>query len=103
MGKFLYKDNLTKEQYSKYKDQSKEKLLNFCKTKITNTMIGALDILEKHLDLNNVEANEWYMAVRKEILDNGNNQIRHLEDELERYDVEWVRYQYDLVFRKDQK
>lgn len=51
--------------------------------RITTTMIGALASIEEHLDLDDEE----YSALRQEILDKGNAQIRELRRDLDNYDI----------------
>jgi len=100
------------ENAKKYKADSKERLKKICITKVRTTMIGALQSIEDHLlsrvpksgQLTNEELTlqRMYDEIRKEILDKGNNQIRHLEEEFNQYEVEWKRYTIQLpVIRRD--
>lgn len=75
------------------KKVSKEKLSKFCESKVKTTMIGAIAAIEYELGdkLNDPEWQMWLSRVRDIILDKGNNQIRSLHDELNNYDVEWLR------------
>jgi hypothetical protein len=99
-----------KERDLKYNQDSKDRLEKIIKKKITTTMIGALDAVEKkfsflwedengELQPEQVEFKEMYEDVRQRILDNGNAQIRSLRKELENYNVEWTRYQLKLPVR----
>jgi hypothetical protein len=75
-------------------------------------MIGALDTVEKHLgflwaderggvdDRQSSQLREIYNIVRQEILDRGNDQIRNLDNELNQYDVEWLRYNLTLPIKR---
>jgi predicted Co/Zn/Cd cation transporter (cation efflux family) len=89
-----------------FKKSSKHKLQKACSTKIRTTMIGALDIIEKHLSKHLEEDSEGaeelqsiYEEIRQEILDKGNTQIRNLEKEFEQYEVTWLRYSMQLPIR----
>ena len=84
---------------AKYKIDSKNRLQTIATKKIQTTMIGALDSIEKHLSFlweDDIELKEAYELVRQEILDRGNTQIRNLENELNQYDIEWLRYNITL-------
>jgi len=108
--KNLIKYNLEREanRKAKYKSDSRDRLGKICTKKITTTMVGALDSIERHFgflwnnnndDVLSDEAKhmkQLYEKVREEILDNGNNQIRNLLLELEQYEVEWMRYTLKL-------
>ena len=86
-----------------------------CITKIKTSFIGAISEFEQSFGLlwgDNKSEEEltdnqrkWlklWKSVRGKILSNGNNQIRTLEKELERYDVRYKGYNYQLsVRRKD--
>ena len=92
---------------AKYKSDSRDRLASICKKKITTTMVGALDSIERHFGFlwdeqsdGDPEASKMmkdlYDKVREEILDNGNNQSRNLAIEIEQYEVQWLRYQMQL-------
>lgn len=94
------------------KRESKDRLEKNIITKITTTMIGALQIIENEFSfLWEPEVNgrmstealsmlDMYKEVRRKILDNGNNQIHAIKNELKQYDVEWLRYHVDLKVLK---
>lgn len=78
-----------------YEEESKERLSKIIAQKIRTTMIGALDSFEYIFeDLINKDEKfkESFQEARKEILDNGNNQIRAINKELEQYTISWNRY-----------
>lgn len=93
-----YVENLTKEQLAKYKTESRQKLLDFCSTAIKTTMIGSIAILEENLS--DLEYEQVFNKLRKQILDLGNEQIARIQDEFERYTVEWLRYNYTFKIGK---
>lgn len=77
-----------------YEEDSKKRLGKIISQKIRTTMIGALESFEYKFEkyLEDPEFKDMFQEVRKEILDNGNNQIRATEKELEQYEVKWNRY-----------
>ena len=101
------KREMEAQQRTKYKVDSKERLKKIAHKKIQTTMIGALDTVEKHLGFlwedssqQGVQLREIYNTVRQEILDRGNDQIRNLDNELNQYDVEWLRYNLTLPIKR---
>jgi transcription termination factor Rho len=104
------KRELEAQQRAKYKSDSKERLKKIAHKKIQTTMIGALDTVEKHLGFlweddskQSAQLREIYNTVRQEILDRGNDQIRNLDNELNQYDVEWLRYNLTLPIKRRQQ
>lgn len=85
---------VNKDDESKYDKDSKERLFKIIAQKIKTTMIGALDSFEYMFSeqLKDPDFNRSFQEARKEILDNGNNQIRAVEKELENHTVHWNRY-----------
>lgn len=83
------------DRKTRYKEQSKDRLINLMTKFINTTMIGSIAAIEKHLNNETLSENE-FQRVRQEILDNGNKQRRAMMDELSRYDVEWLRYTMKL-------
>jgi transcription termination factor Rho len=95
------------QRKTKYKMDSKERLKKIARKKIQTTMIGALDTVEKHLGFlweddsaQSKQLREIYANVRQEILDRGNDQIRNLDNELNQYDIEWLRYHLTLPVKQ---
>lgn len=73
----------------------KEILIDNMRRKITTTMIGAIDAVEKKFGFLWNEDSEdakfmkkAFLEIRKSILDNGNTQIKLAEEEIGGYDVE---------------
>lgn len=83
----------------KYWLGSKEKLKAAMRHKIKRSFVGSLDAIERELDEweFNEEDKELFMnAVRRRILGNGNDQIRNMEAELEKYNVEFIPYHIEF-------
>lgn len=87
-----------------------DKVKSECKKKVDTTMIGALCAIEEvfgdlwnHKSLKRTkEQSEWYNKyeeLRSRILDNGNNQKRKLETELDNYEIQYKTYHYDFVIK----
>jgi hypothetical protein len=89
----------------KYLDMSNKRLQEFCRKKITTTMIGSLDIVEKNLGslLDDIDIREKFDLIRQQILDNGNKQIRSLDKEFTNYEIELLRYHVTLITRNQEK
>lgn len=91
------------KRYSKYKEDSRERLSGNVKKKMQTTMIGAISSIEEHFGFlwqnNTPEAEEMrqlFFRLRSEILDKGNYQIRNIDAELAQYDVEWLRFRLEM-------
>lgn len=87
-------------------DRDHRDLKEKIKKKITTTMIGALAEFEREFaylwDENSPmveQFSEKWGAVREAILDMGNDHIRRMGEELESYDVQRRRYNYQFNFR----
>lgn len=94
------------EEDAAFKEASKRKLKKEIEKKIQTTMIGALDSIEKKFGFLWEEESELYniyQELRKEILDKGNKQIRDVGKELERYDVEWLKYSINLPLKRKER
>ena len=96
-----------REKREKVESRSRTKLESIISKRIRTTMIGALAAIEKQLGIdpknptaNDKELNEAYQAIRSEILDNGNNQIRNLSDDLENFSVNERKYFIELKFEQ---
>lgn len=68
-------------------DSPKQILLNRISTRIRTTFIGSVDIIESRLK--DILSEDEFIALRKSILDLGNNQIREMEKELTYYRVDF--------------
>ena len=83
-------------------------LLSFAKSKVKTTMIGAISAFEQKIQevedqVTDTEYNlliEIFNSVRAKVLDQGNSQIRHLDGELQKYEVSRKRYHYVFPFRE---
>jgi hypothetical protein len=91
------------KRYSKYKEDSKDRLSNGIKKRIQTTMIGAISSIEEHLGFlwtenspHCEEMKELFFRLRSEILDKGNYQMRNIDAELAQYDVELLRFQIEM-------
>jgi hypothetical protein len=97
------KRDVEQKRKIRYKKDSEERLKKISRKKIQTTMIGALDTIEKRLGFLWKDDNKMrviYETVRQEILDRGNDQIRNLDNELEQYDIEWLKYNLVLPVKK---
>ena len=83
--------------------QDKHKLKDKIESRIRTTMIGAIAAIEEEfgflfghgkssLTKEERELDNYFRAVRKKILDLGNDQIKRLEDDLEGYDIDGPKY-----------
>lgn len=97
------------EQEEKYMAESKTRLERIILTKLKTSFIGAISAVENRmghlwgidretfeLTDNQKKWNAVWEELRKTILNNGNNQIRAIQNELCQYSVKWNRYKYDL-------
>ena len=106
-------DAARKLSHAKYEVSSKKRLITNIERKFKTTMIGALSHFEKlfgelwGFDNSNPPGQEeeyWHekwQAVRTEILNNGNNQLRACLDEIAQYTMTWDRYQTEFIVHKD--
>lgn len=85
--------NHTEKNDDNYFRGSREKLKASMRHKIKRTFVGALDAVEKEID-----DKELFKKIRGRILSIGNDQIRNMEMELEKYNVEFIPYQ--MTFRQ---
>jgi transcription termination factor Rho len=100
--------NLKNIREERKKEVSKDNLFKVCKKRIQTTMIGSLDIIEKHfgflwsfdekveLTAEQEQLKEIYEEVRAKILDKGNTQIRNMEADFADYEINRKRYQINL-------
>lgn len=75
---------------------SKKKLRASMQNKIKRTFVGILDSLESELDKNNPRELELFHKLRRKVLSIGNDQIRNMENELEKYNVEFIPYHIEM-------
>lgn len=77
---------------------SKEKLKACVRHKIRRTFVGSLDVIEKELALLGIDKNsDIFKSIRKKILSIGNDQVRNMEAELDKYNIEFIPYHIELV------
>lgn len=89
----------TEKKHDKYFVGSREKLKAAIRHKIKRTFVGALDAIERELDAWDFTAKEreqFMAAVRRRVLGNGNDQIRNMEAELEKYNIEFIPYHIEF-------
>lgn len=80
-----------------YSVGSREKLKASVRHKIRRTFVGCLDIIEKELlSLGIDRESEKFKSIRKKILSIGNDQVRNMEAELEKYNIEFIAYHMTL-------
>lgn len=94
-------------------EQSRRRLQKIVETKLRTSFIGAIAEVEESIgrqlwghglpeDECSAEQLRWravWEATRKEILNNGNNQLRAANNELTQYDVKWNRCSVTLPVR----
>lgn len=84
------------------KRDDREALRKVVTTKIQTTMIGALSAIEEILSpIINQDGHSkaLYEKCRQRILDNGNQQKRNVDKELELYNIERIMYTYNMKVR----
>lgn len=109
---------LTKQEEEKFKKKyesdSKTRLFKITSTKIKTAFIGALSAFEQNFGeiwghrLTDGELTEEQMEWRRiweecrtAILNNGNHQIRAVENEMSQYSISWNRHQTFLKIKED--
>lgn len=75
---------------------SRNKLKASMRYKIRRVFAACLDIIEHELGLPR-EDRELFDKIRKKILGIGNDQIRNMEAELERYNISYIPYHLDMT------
>jgi hypothetical protein len=83
----------------KYWLGSKEKLKAAMRHKIKRAFVGSLDAIERELDeweFSEKDKDQFMTAIRRRILGNGNDQIRNMESELDKYNVEFMPYHIEF-------
>ena len=87
-----------------YQIESKKRLNEILKTKMTTIMIGAISAIEEEFEelfgkknnrtLQQQKLYDAFIRCRSKILDKGNLQIRNTQEELNQYVVDWKRCNY---------
>ncbi len=98
----------------RYNESSKKQLLKIIETKLKTSFIAPLSYFEeqfgylwghgkKESDLTPEELNfrAFWNAIRTNVLNNGNNQIRAIHNELVQYTVTWNRYNLPIKLGND--
>lgn len=80
-----------------YSVGSREKLKASVRHKIRRTFVGCLDVIEKELLALGIDKDsDTFKSIRKKILSVGNDQVRNMEAELEKYNIEFIAYHMTL-------
>ena len=100
----------------KYENDSKARLFKITSTKIRTSFIGALSAFEQNfgslwghrlsdseLTEEQLQWKEIWEACRTTILNNGNHQIRAVENEMSKYVISWNRHQTFLKPKEDKE
>lgn len=87
------KDHIDKKEDS-YSKASRQKLKAAMRHKIKRTFVGCLNEVESELGISsdNSQNQEVFKRIRSKILSIGNDQIRNMELELDKYNVEFIPY-----------
>lgn len=84
----------TEKKEDNYSIGSRQKLKAAMRHKIKRTFVEALNAVEAELTH---EEKERFKRIRSKILSVGNDQIRNMETELERYNIEFIPYQIKIL------
>ena len=92
---------------------SKDRLRKICFTKLKTSFIGAISAVEDELGYlwgsgkeqhelteNEKKFDKLWQRLRSRILYNGNNQIRNLESEFDKYSINMYNYSYQMPVKK---
>jgi|SRR5690606_14192227 len=80
----------------KYSIGSREKLKAAMRHKIKKTFVSCLNLIESELVDKNIVSDETFRTIRSKVLDIGNDQVRNMENELEKYNIEFIPYHIEL-------
>lgn len=89
-----YLEKHTEKRTDNYSIGSRQKLKAAMRHKLKRTFVGALSAVEGELS---PAEKERFKRVRSKILSIGNDQIRNMEIELERYNIEFIPYQIKIL------
>lgn len=88
----------TEKKEDNYSKGSRNKLKAAMRHRLKKTFVGCLTALEEELGLPaNKENQELFRRLRSKILSLGNDQVRNMEIELERYNIEFIPYQIKFL------
>ena len=82
---------------------SKDRLIETGSKRIKTSFVGAVAAIEKHMPFlfETEEGKEIFASVKKEIFDNGNDQIRDFEKDLDVYEINFKQYRLELKIGED--
>jgi hypothetical protein len=87
----------TEKKTDNYSKGSRDKLKAAMRHKIKRTFVGALDAVEKELlSSGNASDKERFKRIRSKVLSIGNDQIRNMEVEMDKYNIEFIPYHIDI-------
>lgn len=89
-----YLEKHAEKKQDNYSIGSRQKLKAAMRHKIKRTFVAALDAVETEL---RPEEKERFKRIRGKILSAGNDQVRNMEIELERYNIEFIPYQIKIL------
>lgn len=87
-----YLEKHTEKKIDNYSIGSRQKLKAAMRHKIKRTFVEALNAVESE-----ITDKEMFKRIRSKILSVGNDQIRNMETELERYNIEFIPYQIMIL------
>jgi len=89
-----YLEKHTEKKEDNYSIGSRQKLKAAMRHKIKRTFVESLIAIESELD---DSEKERFKRIRSKILSVGNDQIRNMELELERYNIEFIPYHIKIL------
>lgn len=89
-----YLEKHAEKKMDNYSIGSRQKLKATIRHKIKRTFVEALSAIESELG---PSEEERFRRIRSKILSVGNDQIRNMEVELERYNIEFIPYQITIM------
>ena len=84
----------TEKKQDNYSIGSRQKLKAAMRHKFKRTFVAALDAVETELQ---PDERDRFKRIRGKILSAGNDQVRNMETELERYNIEFIPYQITIL------
>lgn len=101
------------QKEEQYKEISKTRLTNILTRKQRTTFIGAICAIEEEfgylwghnstspLTESQKKMQFKWQRLRNKIMNNGNNQLRAVENEINQYDITWNRYSTNLLVKPE--
>ena len=104
-----FNKTITKECKAQYLEDSADRLSKTIQTKIRTSFIGAISQVEEMIgkdlwghgkNVRDCDQEQLYWRriwekLRRNILDNGNAQLRAIQSEIAHYTIKWDRYQFN--------